>query len=86
MRGIFEAARGDFSQDGQFEMVRAKFEDGRGFPCVVSWFQPVGGVSHSILCVFRRCGQRVGGMVSAGKKRGQKCLPFPIQVFCRVIS
>ena len=26
--GIFEAARGDFSRDGQFETVRVKFEGG----------------------------------------------------------
>ena len=42
VRGIVKATRGDFSWDGQFEMVRAKFEGGRGFPCAASCFQPVG--------------------------------------------
>ena len=27
---------------------------------------------------LRDVGKRLGGMVSAGKKRGRKCLPFPI--------
>ena len=53
---IFEAARGNFSRNGQFEMVKVNFDGARGFPCAALCFHQWGGVADSILGVFRRCG------------------------------
>jgi len=74
--GIFKAARGDFSQDGQFETVRVKFE---GVSICDVMFSASGEVCRIPYWAFSRdVGKGLGDMVSASKKRGQKCLPFPI--------
>ena len=77
MRGIFEATRGDFNQDGQFEMVRSKFEGGRGFPCMALCFWPVERCVRFHIGCFREMWAKGWGVWSVLAKKGARnAYPF----------